>query len=185
MRILLQPVLMTAAALTLAAGAAVAATNRAAPSAAASNFLLTIDTPKGADAAKGGKGAIEVQSFSWGATNPAAAGGGAGSAGKVNMRDVPRTPVKGPRDRAGGHPSGRPGAPLVGETRSVTLGVRESAALAASPILGACASGKHLGSVTLTGRSGAIMMEDVMVDSCAAEAGMRKLELTGHVTLIK
>ncbi|HEX9473459.1 MAG TPA: hypothetical protein VF931_04685 [Steroidobacteraceae bacterium] len=166
---------MAAAALTLATGAAVAT----------SNFLLTIDNPKGADAARAGKGAIEVQTFSWGASNPGAVGGAGASAGKVNMPAVSRTAVKEPRDRASGHRPGRPGAPLVGETRSVTLGVHESPALAASPVMSACASGKHLGSVTLTGRSGAIMLEDVMVTSCAAEAGMRKLELTGHVTLIK
>jgi len=166
---------MAAAALTLATGAAVST----------SNFLLTIDSPKGAEAAPGGKGAIEVQTFSWGASTPGAVGGTGGSAGRVNTPAVSRTPVKEPRDRASGHRPGRPGAPLVGETRSGTLGVRESPALTASPVMSACASGKHLGSVTLTGRSGAIMLEDVRVTSCTAQAGMRKLELTGHITLIK
>src|SRR5258708_5991106 len=119
MRIYLKPVLMAAAALTLATGAAVAT----------SNFLLTIDNPKGADAARAGKGAIEVQTFSWGASNPGAVGGAGASAGKVNMPAVSR-PAR-------------------------------------------------------TGGSGAIMLEDVMVPSGAAEAGMRKLDLAGHVPLIK
>jgi type VI secretion system secreted protein Hcp len=36
----------------------------------------------------GREGGLELQSFSWGATNPAASSGGGGGAGKVQMQDL-------------------------------------------------------------------------------------------------
>ena len=175
MRIFLKPVFIAAVAMTLATGAAVAA----------SDYLLTIDSPKGGDAATGGQGSIEIQSYSWGASNPTSVGSSGMSAGRAKAPDQAQTPVKAPRDISTGQSSGRQAAPQVGDTRTLMLAVRESPTLVSSPVMSACASGKHLGSVTLTGRGGAIELEDVMVTSCAAGAGMRKFELTGHVTLIK
>ena len=187
MRTSLKPVFITAAALTLAAGAA----------GAASDYLLTIGDIKGE--AVGGS-PIEVHAYSWGASNPTSVGSGGLSAGKVNFRDLSRTPVKEPRDPSTGQASGKRVAPAdvsgdgqaaavvaphPGEVRSLTLAMRESPTLAASPLVRACATGKHFGSVTLNGRGSTIVLKDVMVSSCAVEANQRKLELTGHVTLIK
>jgi hypothetical protein len=162
-----KPVFITAAALALAAGAA----------GAASDYLLTIGDIKGGAI---GASPIEVHSYSWGASNP--------------------TPVKEPRDASTGQASGKrvapaavnssgqaaaAAAPQPGELRSLTLAMRESPTLASSPLVRACASGKHFGSVTLNGRGSTIVLKDVMVSSCAVEANQRKLELKGHVTLIK
>src|SRR5688500_6883028 len=55
----------------------------------ASDYLLEIDGIKGESKDDKHKGAIEIESFSWGANQTAtgAAGGGLGS-GKVSMRDI-------------------------------------------------------------------------------------------------
>jgi type VI secretion system secreted protein Hcp len=53
------------------------------------DYLLKIDGIKGDSNQKGQEGAIEIESFSWGASNPATAAlGGGGGAGKVSFQDV-------------------------------------------------------------------------------------------------
>lgn len=55
---------------------------------AAADFLLEIDGIKGESSVEDHKGAIEIQSFSWGMTQSGGfAGGGGGGAGKVSMQD--------------------------------------------------------------------------------------------------
>lgn len=55
----------------------------------ASDFLLEIDGIKGESEDQKHKDAIEVQSFSWGASNPGSfAVGGGGGSGKANFQDL-------------------------------------------------------------------------------------------------
>ena len=166
--------LAAGAALLFAAGTALAA----------SDYLLELDGVKGKEA----KPAIEVQSFSWGVSNPTSAGSGGMSAGKVSVQDISLTRVAAPRDVSTGQASGKrmhKPMPVVGESRSMTVEMAESPDLAASEMVRACASGKHFPKATLTGRGQVVALEDVVISSCAVEAGLRKIEFTGHVTLIK
>ena len=65
---------------------ALAAATLATPAAAASDYFLHLDNPKGGSAAKAGGGTqIEILSWSWGATN---SGSGGGGTGKVSMQDM-------------------------------------------------------------------------------------------------
>ena len=166
--------------LMLAAGAAFAG----------SDYLLTFGVGKG-DAANGAAPApIPVQSFSWGTSNPTTVGSGGLSAGKVNVQDLSVMRAT-PRDSSTGVASGRSvapvaaAAPAVGDTRTIVVDMQESPALAASGLVQACATGKHLASVTLTGPNGTVTLQDVVVASCAVDGARRKGEFTGHVTLIK
>ena len=70
--------------------AAIAAFTLIAPSAqAASDYLLELDGVKGESKDDVHKETIEIQSFSWGASNPTAtATGGGGGAGKVVFQDI-------------------------------------------------------------------------------------------------
>ena len=170
----------SAATLLLAAGAAFAA----------SDYYLTFGDRKG-DAADGAAPApIEVQSFSWGMSNPTSVGSGGFSAGKVNVQDLSVMKAA-PRDSSTGMATGRRTAtaavavPVAGEIRTITVDMRESPTLASSALVQACASGAHIPSLTLTGPKGAVTMQDVVVTSCAVEGARRKGEFTGHVTLIK
>ena len=51
------------------------------------DYFLKIDGVSGESADQKHKGEIELESFSWGATNDVAPGGGGGGAGKVSIQD--------------------------------------------------------------------------------------------------
>jgi type VI protein secretion system component Hcp len=155
---------------------------------AASDYLLQLDAGKGDSVSA--PATIEVQSFSWGASNPTSVASSGMSAGKVNVQDLSVTRVSAPRDVATGQASGKrigaaavvtPAsvAPAVGEMRTVAVDLRES------PSLGACATGKHFPKATLSGKGQSITLEDVVVSSCTVSGAMRRVEYTGHVTLMK
>ena len=173
---------MTAVAVAAALGLAAGATW------AASDFYLKIDGVKGESAA--GE-TIEVQSFSWGASNPSTVGAGSASAGRVVApRDPPSGQSTGQRQRAAGADSGAtsPAAePQVGQMASFSVAFRESPtrAGAESPLARACATGKHISSAALSVRGRSYTLDDVVVSSCVADGEMRRAELKGHVTLIK
>jgi type VI secretion system secreted protein Hcp len=58
----------------------------------ASDYLLKLDGIKGESADAKHKDEIEIESFSWGATNPTSTSfGGGGGAGKVNFNDLTLT----------------------------------------------------------------------------------------------
>jgi len=167
-----------AAALGLAAGAAWAA----------SDYFLKIDGVQGESVA--GE-TIEVQSFSWGASNPSTVGPSSASAGRVVApRDPPSGQSTGQRQRAAVADSGTvPTAaePQVGQIASFSVAVRESPTRGGSesPLARACATGKHFPTAVLSGRGRSYTLSDVVVSSCAVEGEMRRAELKGHVTLIK
>src|SRR5512141_65638 len=61
----------------------------AAPALAASDYLLQLDPVKGEGKDAAAPQTIEVESFSWGVSNPSSASMGSGAgAGKVNMQDL-------------------------------------------------------------------------------------------------
>jgi type VI secretion system secreted protein Hcp len=55
---------------------------------AAVDYFLKIDGIQGESVDSKHKGEIELESFSWGETNPGATGGGGGAAGKVHIQDL-------------------------------------------------------------------------------------------------
>lgn len=161
---------------------------------AASDYLLELEGVEGD--ARPGRQSIEVQSFSWGASNSAAKAGTGGGAGKVNVQDISMTVVA-PRDVSSGQSTGK---------RSAAVGSVEpaaAAATAAAPVVRdvsvslpevaaakMCASGKHIAKANLVARGERVELEDVTVTSCTTQAGistvaMRGHQKTGHVTLMK
>ncbi len=109
---------------------------------AASDYLLELGDVKGESKTTfgggggGGSGQIEVQSFSWGASNPSSIGSSGMSAGRSAA--APAAPPAGPG----------------------TVVVTTSGATAK------CATGKHFANAVLTGRAGKYTLEDVTVTAC-------------------
>jgi hypothetical protein len=165
---------------------------------AASDYLLEIDGMKGEAGAT--PSTIEVQSFSWGASNPTSVGSSGMSAGRVAVQDLSHA-VASPRDAATGQASGKRMATVdagavstssvalapadAGQTRSFTVMVRESPTKAPSSLVRACTSVQHISKATLRGPRQTVSLDDVVVSSCTLVGDMRKYEMTGHVTLIK
>jgi hypothetical protein len=170
----------------LAAGLLLAA---ALPAFAASDYLLEID---GVDGEPAAKKSIEVQSFSWGASNPASAA--ATARGKVSVQDISMTKAA-PRDAASGLATGKravaasdvaseAGVDAAVASREVSFTLPEAAAKSM------CATGKHIAKATLTGRGQRAELTDVVVTSCTTQGGtsvvaMRGKGKSGHVTLLK
>ena len=166
---------------------------------AASDYYLKIDGVDGETSAA--PASIEVQSFSWGTSNPTSVGSSGMSAGKVNVQDLSVTAVSTPRDAASGQATGKrtaaPAAvgtapvvaePKTGDMATFSVAVRESPTRSntgGSSLARACASGKHFPSATLTAKGRSYTLQDVIVSSCAVTGDMRTAELKGHVTLIK
>lgn len=162
---------------------------------AASDFLLEIEGVAGESSTS--PSTIELNSFSFGASNPTAVGpgGGAGSG-----RTAASSSVVAPRDVATGQSSGRRvaagdvsgdghadviTASSLGQTLSFSAMVRESPTKASTGGLARCAQGQHISKATLRGPRQTVSLDNVVVTSCPAAAGERKYEFTGHVTLIK
>jgi hypothetical protein len=151
---------------------------------AASDYFLKIDGVPGESA--GGE-SIELNSFSWGTSNPSTAGPGSASAGRVAApRDRPTGQATGQRQRAAVADSSA-APPAAGQMASLSVAFRESPTRAGveSPLARACASGKHFPTVVITARGTSYTLSDVTVSSCAVEGELRRAELKGHVTLIK
>jgi type VI protein secretion system component Hcp len=154
---------------------------------------LTLDV-EGVEGAVPGRQTIEVQSYSWGASNAAATSSGAMSAGKVNVQDISMTKqVQSSRDAASGLATDRRSAAATtppatatvpSSLRDVTVAVPEAAAKSF------CASGKHIAKATLTARGERVDLDDAVVKACTTQAGVSSVSLrghqkTGHVTLLK
>lgn len=176
-----------ASSLLLAAGSA----------SAASDYLLEIPGVAGEAAAKGGSSSIELQSFSWGATNTPTAGASTGAgAGKVNVQDISMTrhaAVVGTDAAAARAPGAGGGAgkvnvqdlsvtsdapsgaqaPVMGSVATVSVVVGPASSEAAARLAQACANGKHFDKVVLTARGRRYEMQDVSVSCPAPVAGKR------------
>lgn len=161
---------------------------------AASDYLLEIDGVAGESTAA--PSTIELNSFSFGASNPTSVG----SAGLSSGRTVAASSVVAPRDAATGQASGKRVAAAdvsgdgrvdvlvasaVGQTVSFSATFRESPTKASTGGLARCAQGQHIAKATLRGPRQTVSLDNVVVTSCPGASGERRHEFTGHVTLIK
>ncbi len=159
---------------------------------ASSDYLLQIEGIKG-EAASQGPPALEVMSFSFGASQPGAVGNGSLGAGRMASSS---------RHQKTGHvtlmkreaaPGAMPSAPMaagdvdgmagVKAPRSpgpgtVTLHMDGSPAQVAARRTSVCAQGKHFPSATLSGRGKTWVLSDVMVSSCAREGDQEEVTLS-------
>jgi hypothetical protein len=175
----------------------------AAPVLAASDYLLQLDgvTAEGTDSAA--PQSIEVESFSWGASNAASASSGSGAgAGKVNVQDLSVMKSRTAREASSGMATGKRAAPAadvngdgradavaaapnVGDVASFTVVTRESPSKGSDSAARGCATGQHFPTAVLVARGQRYEFADVVVTSCSVADGQRKKEFTGHVTLMK
>lgn len=190
----------------LAAATALALASAAAFS--ASDYLLEIDGIAGEPAASGPQ-TIEVSSWSWGASNPTSVGAGGLSGGRASAQDssatdagaaagdqaaAKGTPRKGNWDlatgkgaRAASPASGTAASPQVGDVATLVVRLRESPTKASTGRqASACVAGEHIKQAVLKADGRSYYLTDVVASGCTTGAdGMRRRELTGHVTLIK
>jgi len=175
----------------------------AAPVFAASDYLLQLDGLKGEGKDNAAPQTIEVESFSWGASNSASAATGSGAgAGKVNMQDLSVTSAHAPRDASSGMAIGKRAAPVadaggvgptdsvvaapkVGDVAAFTVVTRESPTKASTGKTGACATGTHFPHAVIVARGQRYEFSDVVVTSCTVAEGLSKKDFKGHVTLMK
>lgn len=145
---------------------------------AASDYYLKIEGVEGESRAKAET--IELQSWSFGASNPA---------------------VASPRDAASGQATGKrqhkpmtvtmelgreaAAAPETAEVRTVTFAVPEPGNASTAALQKMCASGKHIKSAVLSSPSGRYQLRDAVITSCAVKGNERRYEFRGHVTLMK
>jgi hypothetical protein len=171
-----------------------------APAFAASDYLLQLDPVKGQGQDAAAPQSIQVESFSWGASNPGvAASSAAAAAGKVNVQDISMTRSKAPRDAATGMASGKRVAtevaadgqlatagvpPRVGDVAVFTVMIRESPSKPADQA-GACATGVHFPHAVIVARGERYEFTDLVETSCTVVDGKTRKDFTGHVTLIK
>jgi hypothetical protein len=174
----------------------------AAPVLAASGYVLQLGGKKGASSSSDAAlQTIEVESFSWGASNAGSmATGSGGGAGKVSVQDLSVTSSE-PARGASGMPTGKRAAPVadvdgdgraekaaaptVGDIATFTVTVRESPSKASLARNGACATGVHFPKAVIVARGQRFELADVVVTSCTVVDGLARKEFTGHVTLLK
>jgi len=172
------------------------------PALAASDYLLQLDPVKGEGKDAAAPQTIEVESFSWGASNAGAATGSGAGAGKVNMQDLSVMSAQAPRDVSTGMSSGKraaavaspagdeqaaavAAAPKVGDVATFTVVTRESPTKASTGKAGACATGTHFPHAVIVARGQRYEFSDVVVTSCTVTDGQMKKDFRGHVTLMK
>jgi hypothetical protein len=165
-----------------------------APALAASDYLLQLDTVKGE--ATAATQSIEVESFSWGASNAGAAATSRGG-GKLNVQDISMTKAHAPRDASTGMASGKRAAPeaaagqtavtppKVGDVASFAVVIRESPTKSSTGKSGGCATGTHFPHAVIVARGQRVEFTDVVETSCTVSGGQTKKEFKGHVTLLK
>ena len=163
---------------------------------ASSDYLLQIEDIKG-EAATQNPPALEVMSFSFGASQPSAVGNGSLSAGRMapssrHQKTGHVTLMK--REAAPGtmQPGASPVAigdvdgdgmtdamtPRSSGPGAITLHVDGSPAQVAARQASVCAQGKHFPSATLSGRGKTWVLSDVMVSSCAMADGQQAVSLS-------
>jgi len=143
---------------------------------AASDYYLKIGSVDGETTARSKSETIELQSWSFGASQ----------AGVVS-----------PRDAASGLPTGKrqhkpmtvtqplDSSTAASEIQTVTLVVPEPGNEATAELARICASGKHIKSAVLSGPNGRYQLTDVVITSCPVTGNERRHEFRGHVTLMK
>lgn len=173
----------------------------AAPVLAASDYVLQLGGKKGASSSGDADlQTIEVESFSWGASNAGSMSTGGGGAGKVSVQDLSVTSSE-PARGASGMPTGKRTAPVAdvdgdgraeeaaapkaGDIATFTVKVRESPSKASLARNGACATGVHFPKAVIVARGQRFELSNVVVTSCTVVDGLARKEFKGHVTLLK
>ena len=162
---------------------------------ASSDYLLQIEGIKG-EAATRTPPALEVMSFSFGASQPGAVGNGSLSAGRMassrHTKSGHVTLMK--REAAPGTTQPEASPVAIGDVDSdgmtdvmsprssgpgaITLHVDGSPAQVAARQASVCAQGKHFPSATLSGKGKTWVLSDVMVSSCAMADGQQAVSLS-------
>ena len=176
--------------------AASALTLASVPAMAGSDYVVQIPGARDASAQ-----AIEVESFSWGASNPSSVAGKGGGAGKVNVQDLSMMSSKAPREPATGQATGRRAAtastdatapaaasssPQVGDTATFVVVVREAPTKASTGRSSSdCVKGEHIPKAVIVGRGQRVEVSDAVVTACDVANGVTRKRFTGHVTLMR
>ena len=160
---------------------------------AASDYYLKIEGVEG-EATRAQPETIELQSWSFGASNPAvvaprdAASGMA--TGKRQHKPVtitkplePSTPLLRESPTKATTAAADTGA--AAEVRTVTFSVPEPGNASTASLARMCASGKHIRSAVLSSPNGRYQLQDAVITSCAVAGNERRYEFRGHVTLMK
>ncbi len=161
---------------------------------ASSDYLLQIEDLKG-EAATQRPPALEVMSFSFGASQPGAVGNGSIGAGRMAPSSRQQKTGHVTLMKRGAAPGATPSAPVaVGDVDgdsmadamsprssgpgTITLHMDGSPAKVAARQSSVCAQGKHFPSATLNGRGRTWVLSDVMVSSCAMMDGQQAVSLS-------
>ena len=159
---------------------------------AASDYYLKIEGVEGETATPSKAETIELQSWSFGASqagvvSPRDAASGLPT-GKRQHKPVTITkPVEASTPLLRESPT-RPTAsvaPAQAEVQTVSFSVPEPGDASTAKLARMCASGKHIKSAVLSSPNGRYQLTDAVITSCAVAGNERKYEFTGHVTLMK
>jgi hypothetical protein len=173
----------------------------ASPAFAASDYLLQLDPVKGERTDTAAPQNIEVESFSWGASNPSSAATGSGAgAGKANMQDLSVMKAQAPREAMSGMATGKRAAPAaaadgqavaavaapkVGDVATFTVAIRESPTKSSTGKVGDCVQGTRFPHAVVVAKGQRYEFSDVVLTSCTVDGGLMKKDFKGHVTLLK
>jgi len=168
---------MTVLSTVVVSGVLLAAT----ASLAASDYYIKFDGVEGESKARAGSETIELQSWSFGASQAGVAAPRDSASGLATgkRQHKPMTVITPEAADA------RTATPAAGEVRTVTFAVPEPGNASTAQLARLCASGKPIRSAVLSGPDGRYQMNDVFVSSCAVKGNERRYELKGHVTLMK
>jgi type VI protein secretion system component Hcp len=167
----------TVLATVVVSGALLAAT----ASLAASDYYLKIDGVEGESTTRSKPETIELQSWSFGASQ----------SGVVAPRDAASGLATGKRQHnpvtviSPASTDAKTAAPAAAEVQTVTFVVPEPGSEATAQLARMCASGKHIKSAVLSSPNGRYQLQDVVIASCAVTGNQRVYEFRGHVTLMK
>jgi len=172
-----------------------------APVLAASDYLLQLEGVQGEGKDTAAPQTIEIESFSWRASNAGSASMGAGAGtGKVNVQDLSVTKAATPRDASSGMATGKRAAqgastdgqtdavttaPKVGDVATFTVVTRESPSKSSTGRNGSCATGTHFPHAVIVARGQRYEFSDVVLTSCTVADGQSRKDFKGHVTLMK
>lgn len=160
---------------------------------AASDYYLKIEGVDG-EATRSKPQTIELQSWSFGASNSAVvsprdtASGLATGKRQHNPMTIskplePSTPLL--RESPTKVSAAAPATGAVADVQTVTFSVPEPANDSTAGLAKMCASGKHIKSAVLSSPNGRYQLQDAVITSCAVTGNERRYEFRGHVTLMK
>jgi type VI protein secretion system component Hcp len=148
---------------------------------AASDYYLKIDGVEGESTTRSKPETIELQSWSFGASQ----------SGVTSPRDAASGLATGKRQHkpmtviAPASTDAKTAAPAAADIQTVTFVVPEPGGEATAQLARMCASGKRIKSAVLSNPNGRYQLQDVVISSCAVTGNQRTYEFRGPVTLMK